>query len=419
MRADRGRRSNNLTPFLGLVLGFFYEIGRKDLHYCVSFPNFVNSSNHLTTNLIIYLNVYIMRRLLLIVLALFAILAPSTIWAYDFEADGIFYYYTDQASVGVTSGPTQYSGDVTIPAVVTYNGTAFSVIGIDTWAFTGCSDLTSVTIPNTVVSIGDFAFGECSGLNSIIVDAGNPTYDSRNNCNAIIETATNTLIAGCKNTVIPNSVTGIRYFAFNGCTGLTGLVIPNSVTYIDVKAFQNCSALRSIAIPNSVTFIGGEAFKYCSALTMVTIPNSVAYIGSEVFDDCTSLMDVYSFLTDLQGVTVGNNVFRSSGDYSGRTLHVPHGTAGAYQADRNWYPYFGQIVEMGPVTQLCGDVNADQEVNIADVMAAIDIILKGGDYTSAADVNSDGEVNIADINALIDIILNGGATLRVNCTPKV
>ncbi len=74
---------------------------------------------------------------------------------------------------------------------------------------------------------------------------------------------------------------------------------------------------------------------------------------------------------------------------------------------------------MGPVTQLCGDVNADQEVNIADVMAAIDIILKGGDYTSAADVNSDGEVNIADINALIDIILNGGATSRVNCTPKV
>ncbi len=119
-----------------------------------------------------------MRRRLLIIMAFFAILAPSTIWAYDFEADGIFYYYTGQASVGVTSGPTQYSGDVTIPAVVTYNGTAVSVIGIDTWAFTGCSDLASVTIPNTVVSIGDFAFGECSGLNSIL----NGGATSRVNC---------------------------------------------------------------------------------------------------------------------------------------------------------------------------------------------------------------------------------------------
>lgn len=116
-------------------------------------PNFVNSSNHLTTNLIIYLNLYIMRRLLQIILAFFAILAPSTMWAYDFEVDGIFYYYTGQASVAVTSGPTQYSGDVTIPAAVTYNGTAFPVIGIDTWAFTGCSDLASVTIPSTVISI--------------------------------------------------------------------------------------------------------------------------------------------------------------------------------------------------------------------------------------------------------------------------
>ncbi len=141
-------------------------------------PNFVNSSNHLTTNLIIYLNLYIMRRLLQIILALFAILAPSTMWAYDFEVDGIFYYYTGQASVAVTSGPTQYSGDVTIPAAVTYNGTAFPVIGIDTWAFTGCSDLASVTIPNTVVSIGDFAFGECSGLN-IILNGG---ASSRVNC---------------------------------------------------------------------------------------------------------------------------------------------------------------------------------------------------------------------------------------------
>ena len=93
-------------------------------------------------------------------------------------------------------------------------------------------------------------------------------------------------------------------------------------------------------------------------------------------------------------------------DYSGRTLHVPHGTADAYQADEKWYPYFGQIVEMDPVVGLPGDVNLDGEVNIADINAVIAVIL-GGNSNTAADVNGDGEVNIADINAVISIILGG------------
>ena len=115
----------------------------------------------------------------------------------------------------------------------------------------GLTGLTSVTIPNSVTSIGDYAFEGCSGLTSIKVDSGNSVYDSRENCNAIIKTATNTLISGCKNTIIPNSVTSIGKGAFEHCTGLTSVTIPNSVTEIGEEAFYDCSGLTRIdAYPN-------------------------------------------------------------------------------------------------------------------------------------------------------------------------
>ena len=187
---------------------------------------------------------------------------------------------------------------------------------IGSFAFYGCSSLTSIEIPNFVTSIGDRAFAECSSLTSIKipnsvtsiyldnpfkgcssleqinVEAGNAVYDSRGNCNAIINSSTNELVTGCKNTVIPNVVSSIGFSAFYGCSGLTSIEIPDSVTEIDWYAFYGCSGLTAIEIPNSVTSIGYYTFEHCSSLTSIELPNSVTSIGGSAFEYCTSLTSI-------------------------------------------------------------------------------------------------------------------------------
>ena len=158
-----------------------------------------------------------------------------------------------------------------------------SVTSIGEWAFHGCSGLTSITIPDSVTSIGEGVFYGCNSLIRITVASGNPVYHSAGNC--IIETNSKTLVAGCKNSVIPTdgSVTSIGEWAFYNCSSLTSITIPDSVTSIGGAAFWNCSNLTSITIPDSVTSIGSSAFYNCSSLTSITIPDSVTSIGSGAF----------------------------------------------------------------------------------------------------------------------------------------
>ncbi len=180
------------------------------------------------------------------------------------------------------------------------------VTSISSYAFINCYYITSLTIPNSINAIGSNAFFGCSGLTSIVVGTGNTYYDSRNNCNAIIQTATNTLIVGCKNTIIPNNVVSIGNYAFYKCNGLITITIPNSVTSIGADAFNNCSNLTSVTIPSSVTEIGSWAFSNCSSLTSFTLPNSVSAISYATFYHCIGLT---SFTIPDSVTEIGNSAF--------------------------------------------------------------------------------------------------------------
>lgn len=161
---------------------------------------------------------------------------------------------------------------------------------IGNYAFSKCTKLQSLTIPASVSEIGKEIFGSASNINKISVDKKNKKYDSRENCNAIIETATNTLIFGCGKTTVPKDVTKIGDDAFSGCKNLVEIKLPDSVTSIGHWCFRE-SSLKSIVIPDTVTKIGQGAFWGCRQLEKITIP--AANFGFDAFYESGSLSEVY------------------------------------------------------------------------------------------------------------------------------
>ena len=209
-----------------------------------------------------------------------------------------FSFCTNLTSIEIPNGVTYIDSDafsycsgltsITIPN---------SVTSIGSGAFSGCSGLTSITIPNSVTSIGSDAFYGCSGLTSVyytgdiaqwcgisfVYESSNPLYCGHNLY------INNELVT---NLIIPNSVTSIGRYVFSGCSGLTSVEIPNSVTSIGDGAFYKCSGLTSITIPNSVTSIGSYAFYGCSGLTSITISNGVTIIYEYAFRYCSGLTSI-------------------------------------------------------------------------------------------------------------------------------
>ena len=166
-----------------------------------------------------------------------------------------------------------------------------SITTIGGKSFYGRENLTSIYIPSSINKIEVTAFVNCINLSNIIVDEKNTTFDSRNNCNAIIKTSDNTLVIGCQNTIIPNGITSIGPQAFHGCKNLTTISLPNSITKIGTKAFAS-SGLVNILLPQDLTYIGDTAFYDCRNLTNITIPDKVIAIYSTTFRLCTNLTEV-------------------------------------------------------------------------------------------------------------------------------
>ena len=238
--------------------------------------------------------------------------------------------------------------------------------------FWQCEGLTSIRIPAKVSSIDLYAFCYCRQLTDVSVDPANTTFDSREDCNAIIETATNTLYRGFAGTLIPSTVTSLGFLSFALNFGLTEIQIPSNVKRIEDAAFLNCLDLAKVELPADLDYIGWQAFDPCKSLTEVKVAMK-------------------------EPVEIRENTFPSRAN---ATLYVPAGCKTTFESAQYWKD-FKQIVEMG-------DVNGDYQLNVADITLLVNII-NGADVQQdvrrAADVNGDGEVTTADVELLLDDML--------------
>ena len=286
-------------------------------------------------------------------------------------------YLSKYTIIAGTIYTTNYYGDIVIPDSVKWRDKTYCVTGISDHAFYECDNLTSVVIPNTVKNIGEMAFYNCTHLTfatlpdslktiakyafyscaltsislpkavtsigegafvcgatltAITVDAGNGVYDSRDGCNAIIETATNTLVTGCMNSFIPDDVTVIDDYAFTYCSGMTSINFPQGLKKIGRYSILGCEGLTSIVVPDNVETIGSSAFRECYGLKSYVLGSGLQRIDNGAFDcnkprsillRCATPPTIYSY-------SFSNYTFEVT------SLYIPIGTRDTYEYENIW-----------------------------------------------------------------------------------
>ena len=204
-------------------------------------------------------------------------------------------------------GDYAFYGCTGLTSVNIHNG----VTNIGRHAFSGCTGLTSVNIPASVTNIGDNPWAECFENNAITVDGGNASYKIDGNC--LVEIETNTVVSGFADGVIPPYVTNIGGYAFHNCEGLTSVNIPNGVTTVEPYAFNSCEGLTSVNIPASVTTIEPYAFNSCTGLTSVNLTEGLETIGNQAFYVCTGLT---SITIPASVASIGTGAFHLQSGYT-------------------------------------------------------------------------------------------------------
>ena len=255
----------------------------------------------------------------LLAILLFALYGSAFSYNGTQEIDGICYnLITKSKKAMVTSSRNKYyEGDVVIPSTVTYEGTVCNVVGIENQAFYKCKDLTSVTIPASVLTIGSYAFYNCKSLMRVTFEGDGLTSMGEvafGGCGSITNLSLPNTLAdipegaflqciGLKNINLPNSLITIGESAFYECSSLTSVVIPETVTALGEAVFSGCSSLTSFRLSKNIKEIPEEAFSECIALNHVVIPEGVEIIGEGAFGNCAGIMELYlpSSLTEIDG----------------------------------------------------------------------------------------------------------------------
>lgn len=336
--------------------------------------------------------------------SLTSVIIPSNVTTIG---DCAFYECSSMTSVTVDNslrniGYAAFYGCSALASVTIPEG----ITNIGEWAYGNCRSLTTINIPQSVTSIGSSAFSGSNNLVSITVDAGNTNYDSRNDCNAIIETASNTLITGCKNTVIPNNIINVGEAAFADCIGLTSISIPENVRSIGDWCFYGCNSLVSLLIPNGVKSIGYASFANCSGLKSVIIPSSVKNIGDGAFYGCDILTSVT--VERNRPATINDDCFTNA---TNATLYVPYGAKIRYEVSSGWKD-FKEIVEKEPKD---GDIFVALTVEGVKVTYQVISAVNKTCRIGATDGDiSYGAVVESSTNVIIPKQVNGFSVININ-----